>query len=422
MSEKKETAPETVQEEKQGKSTKVKETIRVLKYALFAISAGVIETVSFTLMNELLNWAYWPSYLIALVLSVIWNFTFNRKYTYRAANNVPLAMMKTVLFYVVFTPVTMILGNYCDHIGVNHYLILIVTMALNFITEYLYQRFYTFKDGLDTNNMAEKAGEVNEENEANLEEAKRKDRKSMVIVTILSVVFLVIFVVLGAIFPSLYKLPHKVPLADQMTVTASNGTASQTASFDKKTDTLTIQSTDGNLYLDQLGYTDVETMNADPMLYTLALNGDRYVGFAYSETLSYGRIKKIVIKGGPNAGTYTFTHKNGHVSECLYQNGSKTEKATYTYRHGELAEVAYGDTVVKVTDDGYVYQTGEKETKISSSDYTFTKDKKHRVTAVISKKDGTTVTISYNDDGRVAGVKAPTVSEKLTYAKDLVEI
>ncbi len=129
---------------KQGKSTKVKETLRVIKYALCAGSAGIIETLSFTLLNETMNWPYWPAYLIALVLSVLWNFTLNRKFTYRSANNVPKAMLQT------------------------DYVVLIGTMALNFITEYLYQRFYVFRATIDTNDVAERAGEKQ------LSEAERK--------------------------------------------------------------------------------------------------------------------------------------------------------------------------------------------------------------------------------------------------------
>ena len=135
---------------KQGKSTKVKETLRVIKYALCAGSAGIIETLSFTLLNETMNWPYWPAYLIALVLSVLWNFTLNRKFTYRSANNVPKAMLQT------------------EHLGVNDYVVLIGTMALNFITEYLYQRFYVFRATIDTNDVAERAGEKQ------LSEAERK--------------------------------------------------------------------------------------------------------------------------------------------------------------------------------------------------------------------------------------------------------
>lgn len=154
---------------KQGKSTKVKETLRVIKYALCAGSAGIIETLSFTLLNETMNWPYWPAYLIALVLSVLWNFTLNRKFTYRSANNVPKAMLQTFLFYLVFTPVTTLGGNFfAEHLGVNDYVVLIGTMALNFITEYLYQRFYVFRATIDTNDVAERAGEKQ------LSEAERK--------------------------------------------------------------------------------------------------------------------------------------------------------------------------------------------------------------------------------------------------------
>ncbi len=138
---------------KQGKSTKVKETLRVIKYALCAGSAGI----------------YWPSYLIALVLSVLWNFTLNRKFTYRSANNVPKAMFQTFCFYLVFTPLTTIGGNFfAENLGVNNYVVLIGTMALNFITEYLYQRFYVFRATIDTNDVAERAGEKQ------LSEAERK--------------------------------------------------------------------------------------------------------------------------------------------------------------------------------------------------------------------------------------------------------
>ena len=51
---------------------------RAIKFLLFSASAGIIEIGSFALLNELTNWSYWPCYLIALVLSVLWNFTLNR--------------------------------------------------------------------------------------------------------------------------------------------------------------------------------------------------------------------------------------------------------------------------------------------------------------------------------------------------------
>ena len=88
-------------------------------------------------------------YLIALLLSVIWNFTFNRKFTFKSANNVPIAMLKVLAFYCVFTPVSTILGNhftakFADVTAIN-YIVLACTMACNMITEFLYDKFFVFR-------------------------------------------------------------------------------------------------------------------------------------------------------------------------------------------------------------------------------------------------------------------------------------
>lgn len=129
-----------------------KETIRVIKFVFFSISAGLIEIVSFSLLNELVKWPYWPCYLIALILSVVWNFTLNRKFTFKSANNVPIAMLKVAAFYAVFTPVSTIAGNYlAENMHVNEYLVTLINMACNFVTEYLYDRFVVFGKTLDTN-------------------------------------------------------------------------------------------------------------------------------------------------------------------------------------------------------------------------------------------------------------------------------
>lgn len=136
-------------------SEKRKEAMRVIKFVFFSVSAGVIEIVAFTLLNELVKWPYWPCYLIALVLSVLWNFTLNRKFTFQSANNVPVAMLKVAAFYAVFTPLTTILGNYlADTLGWNEYIVTGLNMACNFITEYLYDRFVVFGKSLDTNKSA----------------------------------------------------------------------------------------------------------------------------------------------------------------------------------------------------------------------------------------------------------------------------
>lgn len=143
-------------------NNKKKETLRIIKFALFSVSAGVIEIVTFTLLNELINWPYWPCYLIALVLSVVWNFTLNRKFTFQSANNVPIAMLKVAAFYAVFTPVSTLIGNYlAESCGWNEYIVTLLNMACNLTTEYLYDRFFVFGNSLDTNKRAK-----DEENES----------------------------------------------------------------------------------------------------------------------------------------------------------------------------------------------------------------------------------------------------------------
>lgn len=123
---------------------------RAVKFTLISISAGLIQMGSFELMSKLLGWEYMISYPVSVVLSVIWNFTFNRRYTFQSAANVPVAMLKVLAFYAVFTPVTTIGGNYLveKHLW-NEDLVFVITMLLNFVLEYLYQRFFVFNKNLD---------------------------------------------------------------------------------------------------------------------------------------------------------------------------------------------------------------------------------------------------------------------------------
>ena len=133
------------------------ELFRSLKFLFFSVSAGLIEIVSFALLNEFLKWPYWPCYLIALVLSVLWNFTLNRRYTFRSASNVPIAMAKVFLFYLFFTPASTWLGNWlAEDLAWNEYLVTVINMILNFVLEFLYDRFYVFRDSIDTNSLAKK--------------------------------------------------------------------------------------------------------------------------------------------------------------------------------------------------------------------------------------------------------------------------
>ena len=131
---------------------KKKEIIRVVKFTLFSASAGLIQLGAFALLNELLHLPYWLSYVTALVLSVLWNFTLNRKFTFKSAANVPVAMVKVACYYAVFTPLTGWLENfYTMTLGWNEYIATILNMLLNFVTEFLYQRFFVFRTSIDTN-------------------------------------------------------------------------------------------------------------------------------------------------------------------------------------------------------------------------------------------------------------------------------
>ena len=142
-------------EHKDTNNDKRKEALRVLKFTMFSISAGVIEIILFSLLDHFTGWPYWPCYLIALVASVLWNFTLNRQFTFQSANNVPVAMMKVAGFYAVFTPASTLAGNYlAETLGWPGILVTIINMACNFVLEFLYDRFFVFGKTIDTNKRA----------------------------------------------------------------------------------------------------------------------------------------------------------------------------------------------------------------------------------------------------------------------------
>lgn len=127
-----------------------KELLRSLKFTLFSLSAGLIQILSYTLFMEVFHLVPWVSYLISLTLSVVWNFTLNRKYTFHSANNVPVAMLKVLAFYLVFTPLSTWWTKALTEAGWNAYLVEFLTMLVNFVTEFLFQRFVVFRNSIDT--------------------------------------------------------------------------------------------------------------------------------------------------------------------------------------------------------------------------------------------------------------------------------
>ena len=127
-----------------------KELLRTIKFTLFSISAGIIEIGLFELLGLINGLSYWPKYLIALIASVIWNFTLNREYTFKSAGNIPKAMSLVFLFYLAFTPASTILGQFLADSGWNETIVTLLNMVFNFILEYLYDRFVVFKNTIDT--------------------------------------------------------------------------------------------------------------------------------------------------------------------------------------------------------------------------------------------------------------------------------
>ena len=125
-------------------------TIQAIKFLIFSISAGVIQALSFTFIFEVIKLEYWPSYLISLTLSVLWNFTLNRKFTFKSANNVPLAMFKVFLYYLAFTPLSTWWGDALTNIGWNEYLVLFGTMVINLITEFLFTKYVVYKGSINS--------------------------------------------------------------------------------------------------------------------------------------------------------------------------------------------------------------------------------------------------------------------------------
>ena len=143
---------------------------QAIKFTLFSISAGVIQAITFALLEEgsqllfhrQLN--YWVCYLPALILSVVWNFTFNRKFTFQSAVNVPIAMLKVLGYYAVFTPVSTILGEMAtQRYGIvegslGNYIVLGVTMLANFVTEFLFDKYVVFTDANNKQEETEQCG------------------------------------------------------------------------------------------------------------------------------------------------------------------------------------------------------------------------------------------------------------------------
>lgn len=162
-----------MEEKNKAELTPRQNRLLALKFLLFSISAGVIQIVSYTLLHEftrldeltvldeIFGNEYGLTYFIALLLSVLWNFTFNRKFTFKSAANVPVAMVKVLAFYVVFAPLSIWWTVRLTEAGWNEYLVLALTMIVNFVTEFIYNRFVVYRNDMYTNEQGQKELEKN---------------------------------------------------------------------------------------------------------------------------------------------------------------------------------------------------------------------------------------------------------------------
>ena len=150
---------------------KNKNVWQAVKFTLFSASAGLIQLISFALLHDVFKIPdYNACYLPSLILSVLWNFTFNRRYTFvgsemcirdsrytfRSDGNVKRAMLLVALYYVVFITLSRWWSTELVALGVHDWLIEVINMLVNFVTEFLFQKFVVYRGTIDTNELAKK--------------------------------------------------------------------------------------------------------------------------------------------------------------------------------------------------------------------------------------------------------------------------
>lgn len=131
------------------KPTKKQQFIQILKFTLFSASAGVIQLLSTSILHEWTGWLvgyYYIANIIGLTLSVIWNFTFNRKFTFKAANNIPLAMVLVIIYNCIIVVPLAFGGDALVKLWGKNWGILVtaITLLINFVTEFFWDKFVVF--------------------------------------------------------------------------------------------------------------------------------------------------------------------------------------------------------------------------------------------------------------------------------------
>ncbi|MDE7330601.1 MAG: GtrA family protein [Clostridia bacterium] len=148
-----ETSPETMQENESpaapAKMTKTQQFLQFLKFTAFSASAGVIQLLTTTTLHQWTGWLidyYWIAYIIGLTLSVIWNFTFNRKFTFKEAHNIKLAMVLVILYNCIIVIPLAFGGNELERLwgpdlGI---VVTVITLLINFVTEFAWDKLVVF--------------------------------------------------------------------------------------------------------------------------------------------------------------------------------------------------------------------------------------------------------------------------------------
>ena len=148
----------------QSQKTKKTQFLEILKFTAFSLSAGVIQILSFELLYSWIGWkVWWPCYLISILLSVVWNFTFNRKFTFKSASNVPISMTLAILFYLPFIPASVFGGRALENAGWDGTLVTALMMVINFALEFLWDKFVVFNEKVTSKILRKKTNDKTEE-------------------------------------------------------------------------------------------------------------------------------------------------------------------------------------------------------------------------------------------------------------------
>lgn len=117
-------------------------------FLYFSLGAGVIKLVSFLLLS-LIDSGHGAvlvlAEIVSVVLSGLFNFTWNRKFTFRSTNNIVPGMFLYGLYSLIATPAVASFIVDLTRRGWADWLAKAMKMALHFILDSLYCKFVIFR-------------------------------------------------------------------------------------------------------------------------------------------------------------------------------------------------------------------------------------------------------------------------------------